>query len=87
MMEKVPVPVTGASYSPSFLVCFIDLFSVFWDLGFFIFQLFLQLLVLGIVQCVIDAEPISSSKAEGGFTLMPAAPRDLEQVNGQDSER
>jgi hypothetical protein len=29
-MEKVPVPVTGASYSPSFFVCFVDLFFRFW---------------------------------------------------------
>jgi hypothetical protein len=48
-------------------------FFVFGDLGFFVFQLFLQLLVLGIVQCVISADPISSSEAKGGFPSMPAA--------------
>jgi hypothetical protein len=34
-----------------FFVCFIDLFFIFEDFGFFLFQLFLQLLVSGIVQC------------------------------------
>jgi hypothetical protein len=37
MTEKVPVPVTGASYSPSFFVCFIDLFFRFWGFGVFSF--------------------------------------------------
>jgi hypothetical protein len=51
------MPVTGASYLPSFFVCFIDLFFIFGDLGFFVFQLFLQLLVLGIVQCRCQRRP------------------------------
>jgi hypothetical protein len=61
------MPVTGASYSPSFFVCFIDLFSIFGDLGFFLFQLFLQLLVSGIVQCVASSNPIPSSEVQGGL--------------------
>jgi hypothetical protein len=74
-MEKVPVPVTGASYSPSFFICFVDLFFRFWGFGvfFFVFQLFLQLLVSGIVQCIVDADPVLSSEAKGGFPSMPTA--------------
>jgi hypothetical protein len=42
--RKVPVPVTGASYSPFFFFFFIDLFFVFRDLRFFLtlFQLFVS---------------------------------------------
>jgi hypothetical protein len=71
MMEKVPVPVIGASYSPCFFVCFTDLFFRFRGFGVFLFQLFLQLLISGIIQCVIDADPVLSSEVEGGFPLMP----------------
>jgi hypothetical protein len=39
----------GILFAFSFFICFIDLFLVFGDLGFFVFQLFLQLLVSGIV--------------------------------------
>jgi hypothetical protein len=42
-------------------------FFIFRDLGFFVFQLCLQLLVLGRAIFVADADPAMSSEALGGL--------------------
>jgi hypothetical protein len=64
------VPVTGASYSPSFFVCFTDLFFVFGDLGFFCFPtLFFNYLSQESPNVVAGTDPDMSSKAQGGLPL------------------
>jgi hypothetical protein len=61
------MPVTGASYSPFFFCLFVDLFFIFRDLGFFVFQLFLQLVISGSAIFVADADPSMRSEALGGL--------------------
>jgi hypothetical protein len=62
------MPVTGASYSPFFFSFVLSIHSfIFGDLGFFVFQLFLQLLVSGWAIFVADTGPAMSSKALGGL--------------------
>jgi hypothetical protein len=86
-MEKVPVPVTGGILFAFFFVYFIDLFFPFLGIWGFFFQLFLQLLILGIIQCVIVADPISSSEAKGGLpSMLTQLTRALERANDQDNE-
>jgi hypothetical protein len=59
--------VTGASYSPSFFVYFIDLFFSFSGIwGFFFSNSFFNFFS-GIFQCVADASPVLSSEAQGGL--------------------
>jgi hypothetical protein len=65
--RKEPVPVTGASYSPSFFVCFINLFFVFGDLGFLFSNSFFNYLSQESSNVVVDADPVMSSKAQGGL--------------------
>jgi hypothetical protein len=63
------MPVTGASYSPFLFVCFIDLFLVFGDFGFFV--LFSNYLFNYLSQessiVVAGADPATSSEAQGGL--------------------
>jgi hypothetical protein len=68
-MRKVPVPVTGASYSPFLFVCFIDLFLVFRDLGFFVLfsNYFFNYLSQESSIVVAGADPAMSSEAQGGL--------------------
>jgi hypothetical protein len=61
------VPVTWASYSPFFFICFIDLFFVFRDLGFFFFRLFFNYLSQESSIIVAGADPVMSSEAQGGL--------------------
>jgi hypothetical protein len=60
------VPVIGASYSP-FFVCFINLFFVFGDLGFFVFNSFFNYLSQESSVVVTGADPAMSSEAQGGL--------------------
>jgi hypothetical protein len=53
--------VTGASYSPFFYRLFVDLFFVCGDLGFFVFQLFLQLFISGSAIFVANTDPSGSA--------------------------
>jgi hypothetical protein len=62
-MRKVPVPVTGASYSPFFF----RLFFIFVDLGFFVFPTLFNYLSQESSIVVADADPIMSSEAQGGL--------------------
>jgi hypothetical protein len=66
--EKVPVPVTGASYLPSFFVCFIDLFLRFWGFGVFLFSnSFFNYLSQESPNVVAGANPDMSSEAQEGL--------------------
>jgi hypothetical protein len=60
------VPVTGASYSPSFFICFIDLFFIFGDLGFFS-NSFFNYLSQESSNVIAGADPIMSSEVKGGL--------------------
>jgi hypothetical protein len=55
------MPVTGASYSPFFYRLFVKKKFIFGDLGFFVFQLFLQLFISGSAIFVADADPSGST--------------------------
>jgi hypothetical protein len=86
-MRKVPVPVTGASYSPFFYRLFVDLFFVFGDLGFFVFQLFLQLSISGSAIFIADAaNPAMSSEALGGLPRAQAT-RQGSRASGRPGQR
>jgi hypothetical protein len=61
------VPITGASYSPYFFVCFIDMFFVFGDLGFLFSNSFFNYLSQESSNVVAGADPIMSSEAQGGL--------------------
>jgi hypothetical protein len=61
------VPITGESYSPFFFVCFIDLFFIFGDLGFFVFRLFFNYLSQESSITVAGADPVMSSEVQGGL--------------------
>jgi hypothetical protein len=63
------VPVTGASYSPSFFVCFIDffLFSGLW--GFLFSNSFFNYLSQESSDVVTGADPVMSSEVQGGLPL------------------
>jgi hypothetical protein len=65
--EKVPMPVTGASYSLSFFVCFTNLFFVFGDLGFLFSNYFFNYLSQESPDVVAGADPDMSSEAQGGL--------------------
>jgi hypothetical protein len=54
---------------------------IFGDLGFFDFQLFLQLLVSGWAIFIADADPAMSSEAQGGLPRAQAT-RHGSQANG-----
>jgi hypothetical protein len=59
------VPVTGASYLPSFFVCFIDLFLGIW--GFLFSNSFFNYLSQESSDVVAGADPIMSSELQGGL--------------------
>jgi hypothetical protein len=67
-MEKVPVPVTGASYSPSFFVCFTYLFFCFRGfLGFLFSNSFFNYLSQESPDVITGTDPDMSSEAQGGL--------------------
>jgi hypothetical protein len=71
--RKVPVPVTGASYSPFLFFLFYRftfLLSGIW--GFLFSNSFFQLLVLGRAVFVTDADPVMSSEMPGGLPRVQA---------------
>jgi hypothetical protein len=84
--RKVPLLVTGASYSLFFFRLFYRFFFVFRDLGFFIFQLFLQLLVSGWAIFIADADPAMSSEALGGLPRAQAT-RQGSRASGRPGQR
>jgi hypothetical protein len=59
--------VTGASYSPSFFFCFIDLFFVFGIWGFLFSNSFFNYWSQESSDVVADADPVMSSEAQGGL--------------------
>jgi uncharacterized membrane protein YobD (UPF0266 family) len=63
------MPVIGASYSPSFFVCFIDMFFIFGDLGFFFSNSFFNYLSQESSNVVVGADPVMSSEVHGGLPL------------------
>jgi hypothetical protein len=70
MMRKVPVPVTGASYSPLFFHFFNRFFFVFRDLGIWDFLFsnsFFNYLSQESSIVVAGADPVMSSEAQGGL--------------------
>jgi hypothetical protein len=69
MMEKVPVPVTGASYLPYFFVCFIDLFSFSRIWGFLFSNSSFNYLSQESSDVVTGVDPVMSSEAQGGLLL------------------
>jgi hypothetical protein len=67
-MRKVPVPVTGASYSPFFFRLFyrfVFSFSGIW--GFLFSNLFFNYLSQESSIIVAGADPVMSSEAQGGL--------------------
>jgi hypothetical protein len=71
----------------TFLLSFVCRFVFFFgDLGFFVFQLFLQLSILGSAIFVADADPTMSSEALGGLPRAQAT-RQGSRVSGQPGQR
>jgi hypothetical protein len=69
------VPVTGASYSLHFLICIYRFTLPFFeDLGFFVFQLFFNLLCLRDAQSFgTGTDPSMSSEVQGGLPQVQAS--------------
>jgi hypothetical protein len=65
--EKVPVPVTGASYSLSFFVCFTNLFLFLGIWGFLFSNSFFNYLPQESPDIIVGTDPDMSSEAQGGL--------------------